>query len=251
MKAAEAERSPLPRVLLAPDPGPVLAFAPHPDDDVLGAGLTLRLHRLQGDPVRMIVVYDGALGRLGGTRAEGEEREALVRLRREESLAGGRILGVVDYEFWNYPEGHLPGPADLIAAAERVAEVVRRDAPATVYAPWVGEQHVDHHALGRAVRLGLALADFRGTALGYEVWSPLQPTLVVDVSAAYEEKARALLAHRSQTVDTDLVHMVRGLNAHRSLYLPKGSRYGEAFAPLGAPHPEDAALIAGRAPAGG
>lgn len=245
MSDAAAERSPLPEVVARPEPGPVLAFAPHPDDDVLGAGLTLRLHRLQGDPVRMVVAYDGAAGTPTGRPADGAERAELVATRQREALAGGALLGLEAYEFWQYPEGHLPGPAELVAAARRVAETVARVEPATVYAPWVGEQHVDHHVLARAVRLGLALARFRGRAFGYEVWSPLVPTRVVDVSDEWELKARALAEHRSQVATTDLVHMVRGLNAHRSLYLSKGRRYGEAFAPLGAPHRDDAALLAG------
>jgi N-acetylglucosamine malate deacetylase 1 len=135
----------------------------------------------------------------------------------------------------------------LLVAARRVAALVLDRKPATVYAPWVGEQHVDHHVLARAVRLGLSIAAFRGRAFGYEVWSPLVPTRVVDVSADWELKARALGEHRSQLATTDLVHMVRGLNAHRSLYLAKGARYGEAFAPLGEPHPDDAKMLAATA----
>ena len=37
--------------------------------------------------------------------------------------------------------------------------------------------------------------------------------------------------------------MVRGLNAYRSLYLPKGATYAEAFAPLGPPSEADRALV--------
>jgi len=246
-----AERSPLPVALRAPAQGAVLVFAPHPDDDLLGAGLTLRLHRLQGDPVHMVIVYDGASGGSKGPPQDPAKRAALAAQRRKEALLGGAHFDLRSYEFWDYPEGHLPGPQDLVAAARRVAQCVRRVQPHTVYAPWVGEYHTDHHALARAVRLGLRAAGFAKDAWGYEVWSPLQPTHIVDVTDGYERKAAALAEHASQIEGTDLVHMVRGLNAHRSLYLPKGARYGEAFAPLGNPHPQDAALLPPFAPPGG
>src|SRR6185436_9862342 len=58
----ESERAPLPRALLAPARGRVLLLAPHADDDVLGAGGTCALHVRQGDPLHVIVAYDGVEG---------------------------------------------------------------------------------------------------------------------------------------------------------------------------------------------
>lgn len=238
-----AGRHGLPEALGAPPPGPVLVLAPHPDDDLLGPGGTLALHRGQGDPVRVAICFDGAAGEAPGAPA-GSGAE-LVAARRRECLAGGRHLGLEDYLFLGAPEGHLPAPAELLAAARRLAELIRASAPATLYAPWVGEHHLDHHVLARAARLAVVLADFRGSALGYEVWSALEPQRVVDISPVVALKERALGEHRSQLAHTDLVAMILGLNAHRSLYLPKGATHGEAFAPLGPPEGPDRELLAG------
>ena len=162
-----SERAPLPRAATAPEPGPVILFAPHADDDVIGAGGTAALHVAQGDPVQVVVTYDGVAGDPEGRYDPVELRAT----RQREARAGGRHLGLSDYDFWGYPEGHEPGPAEFRQAAGRVAELLRAMRPVTVYAPWVGEHHLDHHVLGRVVQGALALSGHDCRAWGYEVWT--------------------------------------------------------------------------------
>jgi LmbE family N-acetylglucosaminyl deacetylase len=233
------ERAPLPEVVSSPERGRVLVLAPHADDDVLGCGGTASLHAAQGDPVRIVIAYDGRAGDPEG-RYDGDE---LAAIRQREARAGGSVLGLADYEFWGYPEGHEPGPSEFVAGAQQVARLVRDWRPDLVYAPWIGEYHIDHHVLARVARAGLALARFAGAAWGYEVWTPLVATRIVDVTRVCERKIRALEQHVSQIAYSDVVHSILGINAQRSVYLPDGGRYGEAFAPLGPPSDEDLALV--------
>jgi len=237
-----AERAPLPRTTDRPARGRVLLLAPHADDDVLGAGGTCALHVLQGDPVHVVVTYDGVAG-------DPEHRfdpDELRRRRQTEARAGGAHLGFTSYEFLGYPEGHLPGPAELRAAAEVLAVRVRAFRPDLVYVPWVGEHHLDHHVLARATRLALALTGFAGSAWGYEVWTPLVPTLIVDVSAVQARKEAALAEHASQLAYHDLATKGLALSRQRAMYLSETATHGEAFAPLGGPFGTDAALLGSR-----
>ena len=224
-----AGRAPLPEALATPESGPVLLFAPHPDDDLIGPGGTVALHRRQGDPVQVVVAYDGYLG---NQLHPDLSKDEFIALREGEALRGGAHLGLDQYRFLRFPEGHEPGPSDRESAAGQLAALIHATGPATVYAPWVGEHNVDHHVLATVVRRALELSSFQGQAWGYEVYTPLVPTRVVDISATWELKAKAIAEHNSQTPLTDLVHHVGGLNQHRALYLEKGATHGEAFAPL-------------------
>jgi LmbE family N-acetylglucosaminyl deacetylase len=106
-----------------PEPGPlalprhprVLVFAPHPDDEVLGAaGLITRLVR-RGAPVRVVFVTNGD----GWPWAVEEDLEvkkpadsdylALGEIRQREALAATRRLGLVrhDVSFLGFPDGGL------------------------------------------------------------------------------------------------------------------------------------------------
>jgi N-acetylglucosamine malate deacetylase 1 len=229
-------RAPLPETPRALEHGPVLVFAPHADDDIIGCGGSAAIHAAQGDWVKVVVAYDGTAGDPQRRYSPAELRA----LRQREARAGGAHLGLSDYEFWDYPEGHEPPPDLERAGAERVAMLVRAFRPRTIYAPWIGEYHLDHHVLAKVVRLGLELARAAGDggsghscrAWGYEVWTPLVPTRIVDITRWRDAKVRALEEHKSQLEYTDHVHKALGMQAQRSLYLPAGSRYGEAFAPL-------------------
>ncbi len=221
----ETRRPPLPETLARPPCGRVLVFAPHADDEIFGCGGTLALHAEQADPVRVIVAFDGKLP-----------------LRRAEALAASAHLGKFDYVFWDEQGGHVPETGELERGARSVLEEIEAYRPSLVYAPWVGEHHVDHHVLARVVESALTLAPDSIEGWAYEVWSPLVPRRIVDVSAVARRKARALAAHASQTAHTPLVRAALGLAAQRALYLPKGARYGEAFARID--HPLDARAIA-------
>jgi LmbE family N-acetylglucosaminyl deacetylase len=228
-------RAPLPERIRRPDSGTVLVFAPHPDDEVIGCGGTLALHALQGDPIHVVVAFDGA-----GSSQDGRSRE-LAELRKAEALDAGAILsgdaGRIEYLFLDHPEGHEPSEGETRQAVRKLADIVRDVTPRSVYAPWIGEHHLDHHVLSRAVRLALIQAggdylDDDMAAWGYEVWTPLVPTRVVDITSVVDVKRAALREHASQLSLRDLVHAALGLNAQRSLYLAPGARAGEAFAPL-------------------
>ena len=210
-----------PEALSAPPRGRVLCLAPHPDDEVIGCGGTLALHRAQGDEVRVLIAFDGALGLDPGQ---------VPSLRVGEARRGGARLGLDDYVFLGHSEGHEPGADELARGADQLRERLEEWRPQVVYAPWIGEQHTDHRTLARVARV--ALAGFAGETWDYEVWTPLVPSRVVDVSAVWERKLASLREHASQLARKDLEARVRGLGALRGVHLPAGGRYGEAFQPF-------------------
>ena len=223
--------------------GRVLVIAPHADDEVLGCGGTLTRHIERGDEVEVLVLTDGARG-----TADGSSDPELILRRRQEAVAGMALLGVSKCEFWELPEGHEPDAGVLGALSLRLAMRVSSSAPDIVYAPWIGEGHADHFHAARLARMGLALAAFEGLALGYEVWTPLEPRWLVDVSDVWERKRAAVSEHMSQLEHTDLYGIARVNAARRSHLLKEQGELGvtpraEAFCELGAPDEADAELL--------
>jgi len=223
--------------------GRVLVIAPHADDEVLGCGGTLARHVARGDEVDVIVLTDGALG-----TSDGSTDLDLVRQRRAEAEAGMALLGVSKCEFWELPEGHEPDAGVLGALTLRLAMRVCGAEPALVYAPWIGEGHADHFHAARLARLGLALSAFEGLALGYEVWTPLEPRWLVDVTGVWECKRAAVSEHASQLVHTDLYGIARANAARRAHLLgetcsPGEAPRAEAFCELGSPDEADSELL--------
>lgn len=223
--SAEPELPPPPVLWTTVPRGRVLVFAPHPDDEVAGPGGVLALHRAQGDAVRVVVTTDGT----NGDPDHRHEPQALVQLRRSESQAGLREVGVDDVRFWGFPDGHVLGPNDLELGVQSACKELAEFAPDLVYLPWQREGHPDHHAVHLVVTRALARTTFAGLALGYEVWNAMVPDIVVDVTAVIAQKTAAMRAHHSQMAYVTYDHALLGLAAYRSLVHLRGRGYGEAF----------------------
>lgn len=201
--------------------GRVLVLAPHADDETLGCGGVLIRHREQGDPVKVVFVTDGAAGDPAGYYVGQDYPE----LRRREARRAAAILGVDELVFWGYPDGRLAEARDL---AERLAVLFEADRPDIIYRPSTREIHPDHWALGTAVEewrrhYRPVVGDFC-----YEVWATVQPSHVIDISAAWERKRQAIEQYQSQLRYNDYIHMIGGLNAYRTIAL-SSARYTEAF----------------------
>jgi len=210
-----------PALLTAPPKGSVLVLAPHPDDECLGCGGAMVLHRRQGDRVRVVFATDGMEGDALGYYAALDYRE----LRREEARRASAVLGVEELDFWDYSDGRLAEVHDLADRLEALLEAFRPD---IIYRPSTLEIHPDHWALGAGIEQALrryrpAIGDFC-----YEIWATVQPTHVIDITPVWEMKRKAVEQHESQLRYNDYLHMVAGLNAYRTIYWPS-ARYVEAF----------------------
>lgn len=223
---------PLPEPRATPFPGRVLVLAPHPDDESIGCGGAIALHLAQGDPVTIAIATDGALGDPGGRFPAGDYRER----RRQEARAAAADLGAPEPAFWDLPDGGL---RDLLGADGNTGDLhalvrtaIERTAAEIVYAPPRLDTHPDHHALGLAVEEVLgSWGPGRPRAFAYDVWVPVHATLVLDVSAAWARKERAIGRYESQLAYVDYLRVVRGLGAARTIYLP-GATWVEAFAEI-------------------
>lgn len=208
--------------LWRPPRGRVLVLAPHPDDDVLGCGGALALHRRRGDHVKIVFLTDGMAGDPKRLYARSRYRA----LRRREAGKAAHALGVRDLEFWDYPDRRLSREKDL---APRLADLIERERPRVVYRTSDSEPHPDHRALAAAVGgLARGRSGRRFLDCAFEVEGILRPTHVADVGRVFAIKVRALREHCSQLRYRDLAGLAERTGVRRSLFL-KGAAYGEAF----------------------
>lgn len=212
----------------------VLVLAPHMDDEVLGCGGAIALHRRAGADVAVVFLTDGRWGSSSLRGLDGAALRAaqdqLVATRKREAAAALEILGVGDVVYLDAVDGSLSSDPDTVS---RLRAVVERIRPQIVYLPSFLEQHPDHRA---ANGLLMAAAGHRSAAfdcLAYEVWTPHYPNCFVGIDSVLDKKRSALSQYHSQLADADFEHGILGLNAYRALMRPRpGRRYAEAFCAL-------------------
>ena len=234
---------PLPKLRERPPRGRVLVLAPHPDDETMGLGGTLAHHAAQGDHVCVIFVCNGIQGDPDGWFP----RDEIVRIREAEAHAAATVLGIRELRFLGYPdklsdadihvfEG-LPSDPDearrtlAYGLAQIVTDAIASGGFEIVYHPWAGELNTDHWLVAQGARIVQEhhAGQIGPAFLGYDVWSPSIPDVVIDTSDTMAKKLEAVRCYRSQLHYLDYEHAVRGLDAYRSLLLPRGATFGEAF----------------------
>jgi LmbE family N-acetylglucosaminyl deacetylase len=208
----------------------VLAIAPHPDDELIGAGGSLIRHARRGAEVTCLQVV-GREPTLDGERTDAEY-DAEIELARSR-------LGATECVSLNAPSRDLLPTRELRL---RVAEVVRRVRPDIVYLPHRDEADLEHQVVHDIAHDGLwmASAGFFPEAgprpcppprlvLGYEVWTPLRRFQhVEDISDAVEQKVAAMRAYASQLEHVAWDEAVRGLAAYRGA-MAQGGGHAEVF----------------------
>jgi LmbE family N-acetylglucosaminyl deacetylase len=137
----------------------LVALAAHPDDEVLGVGGLLAAASAAGVPVVGVWATDGEASHPDSSAITPVR---LAALRREESQRALERLGVepVSSITLGLPDGGVCDHTDRLRAA--IQTVVRPDD--VVVAPWRGDAHPDHEAVGRVA------AELAGTLLEYPIW---------------------------------------------------------------------------------
>lgn len=206
----------------------VLVISPHPDDESIGCGGTLRKHVVEGDIVHVIFLTSGESG--GHGRGVQETR----RLREAEAKKAAKILGLAKIEFWQEPDGALRAARSVV---RKLQSVIKAWKPDLLYAPHGEEQHPDHRSAARLVRralAGLPARDSKPLVRLFEVWTPLQRMdHIEDISDYIKVKLAAIEVYATQCAVVDFVDAFRGLARYRGeMHCWPEGEYAEVFAEL-------------------
>jgi bacillithiol biosynthesis deacetylase BshB1 len=173
----------------------LLAFGPHPDDVEIGLGATVAKHAALGHQVGLCDLTRGEMSSNG-----------TVEARLAEAEAARVVLGAAWRENLGWPDRAIGSSDDH---ARRAAALIRRTRPRVVAIPYWQDRHPDHVAASRVLSEAAFNARLRRYDADGDPWQPEwvcyyfindsgPASFVIDVSAHYETKRRALACYRSQ-----------------------------------------------------
>lgn len=209
----------------------VVVIAPHPDDDAIGVGGSLRRHRVAGENVFAIYVTDGA----GTPTGEGRTREEIVQTRQDEAMRG---LGEIEAQggiFLNYQSQEVKGEgaAEVVRDLAAVFDLLR---PGVIYVTAPYERHSTHIACTlRTVEAIRAVRGFAPKLKGYAVWGYLygdENLEYVDISAHLESKRRAIRCHESEVAGHAYDDGIIGLHRYVAVFQESHGIQEMAYAEL-------------------
>jgi len=211
----------LPFAASSPPGERVIVFAPHPDDETLGCGGTLKKLSARGKRVMVVFLTEGEKA-----RPDARDKERYAETRRREAMKAMRVLGVQTYEFLGFPDRELFQNREKVERAFR--RIISDFGPDAAYCPSLIEINPDHRAAAELLcTLHRESPDFR--CVFYEITSPIRPNILIDVTDTYKYKEKAVKCYKSQLKITDYLMLIRALNTYRSFTLGRGVKYAEAF----------------------
>ena len=197
----------------------ILAVGAHPDDIEIGCGGTLIKYVRRGHSVFLLLITKG-------------EKGGDIETRYEEQLRAAEIIGAKDIFWGDYQDTELIGKGrDIINTVENHLDLVNPD---LIFVNFFDDTHQDHRRVNQSV---LSATRYVKNVLFYEVptTSNFVPHVFVDISETLEGKIRALEAHQSQVMKTNIedlsiVEIARSAATFRGI---QGRvKYAEAFSAL-------------------
>ncbi len=201
----------------------ILFLSPHPDDDALACAGTIYKHTKAGDKVTILYLCDGSKGNLKGIRDS-----SLISKRKKEAQSAGEIMGAEELIFWDYKDGKLESNSVAVKGLKSLIEEIK---PEIIYAPNFLDNHPDHRAtaemLYQTLKNGRNIDPKTLIAL-YELWTPIFPNRLINISDVVNIKKQAIASHISQLKTREYDKAILALNQYRAEI--NGIRgYAEAF----------------------
>ena len=173
----------------------LLAIAAHPDDVELTCGGTLLKMAQRGYKTGILDLTAGEMGTRGTPETRAKEAAHAAKLLRVKWRG---TLGVPDSDVQPTRRHKL-----------RLADVIRELRPKAVILPYWEARHPDHYHASTLGSEGCFLAGLKQLPIDGEAYRPfkilystsyanVRPTFVVDITAQYEQRRKAILAFASQ-----------------------------------------------------
>ena len=197
----------------------IMIVGAHPDDNDFGTAGTVAKASKLGCKVIYVVATKGNRGSSDPKMTP----EKLWKIRKQEQIEAGKILGVSTFEFLGYNDGELVADVKL---KEKIVILIRKYKPDIVFTmdPSIMYykdrnfvNHTDHRAIGEATMDAVyplsrdlmsfpqhtkkGFMPFTVKELCFNSFDPNNANSFVDISDTINSKIKALESHRSQIPD--------------------------------------------------
>jgi N-acetylglucosamine malate deacetylase 1 len=179
----------------------VLIIAPHPDDEVLGCGGTIKKYTQNGDIVYLCIA----------TKAYAPDwSEEFLKNRLEEIKKANKILGIKKTYFLNFPAVKL----DTISQKkinDSLSSIIKKIGPEIIFLPHIGDTNKDHRLIfeaslvatrpkpGNSIKKILSYETLSETEWGESFFGrKFIPNVYFDISSTLKEKIKAMQVYQSE-----------------------------------------------------
>ena len=179
------------------DFGKTLVIAAHPDDDVLGCGGLIKKLTNSGESVRVIFIAEGTSCRHENIN---EEVKKEIAIRNQCGINALNILGVTNYNFYDYPCGRLD-VEPIIDLGKVIEKEISDFKPKTILTHCHKDVHVDHKTIFQAVlQATRPIGDTVKNLLSFEILSSTEwkyvdtfkPNFFVEITDTISSKIDAM-----------------------------------------------------------
>ena len=194
----------------------ILVLAAHPDDEVLGMGGTIKKLSKKGNDIKIIFMSTGILSRRKieskvskqvFTKDWMEKNESKLKSLRGDAKRAGKILGVNEIEFMDFPDNEMDTISNL-QITKTIENTIDDFKPTTVYTTPQYDVNVDHTSMFHATLTATRPRKNYHVkkVFSFEVLSSTEwyfpvsftPNTFVDISKEFVSKIKAIKAYKNE-----------------------------------------------------
>lgn len=215
----------------------ILCVQPHPDDNEIGMGGTIKVLSQLGIKVSYCTVSKGK----GGSNTLSSKE--LVEIRQNELKEAGTSLGASEFYLLDLNDSHYPDEKELTTQLVEVIRSVQPDVVFTVDPYLLYEAHPTHRKTGMAVLEACLFASMKHfpepdasisptvhqvQAIGF--YATAHPNTYIDITQTFNDKISAIFKHKTQ-FDEKSSQMIKAYLDMQSIQFGKikGTERAEAF----------------------
>ena len=171
----------------------ILIISAHPDDEVLGMGATIK-KLSRKNRVELCVVSEGA-------SAQYTDKN-MITVRRDACIRSGKILGISDYHFLDFPDMKL----DSIPHVEiniQLEKIIRKSKPKIVYTTPEHDLNKDHQKVFESTLVATrptssSVKEIYAYELPGPVKTPFNPVVYENIAKEISFKIKAFRMYKSE-----------------------------------------------------
>lgn len=200
----------------------IIILAPHMDDEVIGCGGVILKLVSQNKDVYVVFMTDGTKGTTGN-----KSNSFLLQTRHEEAMKVKEIFGLKDIYFLNLEDR---GEWNVNETLSRLSDIFSDVEPDAVFVTPSNDLHEDHRKTNALLKKFIESGGYKKSVYIYEVWTPINPNRVVNITKFIEKKIKAINSYESQLGVINYRKMLQSLSAYRACFIPiDGIDYAETF----------------------